>query len=80
MSPQKKEEQIDLSKLTQRELLILLNRDVEDIKNELQSIQRNEAKIMLKVNTIEVKGRVWGSLAGFVGAIVAVISERILLK
>jgi len=69
---EKKEEPIDLNKLSQRELIIVLYRDVKELKDDVKKI----AELELKVNTLETKSRVWGALTGFFAALGTIIFER----
>lgn len=80
MTSHKKEDYIDLTKLSQRELLLLMRQEIQGIKEDVHQVQAAEQKIMLKVNTLEVKSRVWGSVGGFISGIAAIIGERLLLK
>lgn len=72
------EEKIDLRNLKQRELLILLHSKVESIEKDLDQVQASNHELLLKVNTMETKSKVWGSLAGFVTFIVTLLIEKLL--
>lgn len=60
-----KDEPIDLNKLTQRELLILCTRDVQETKAEVKELKKELEDLRLKVNTLETKSKVQGGVVGF---------------
>jgi hypothetical protein len=68
----KKEEPIDLNKLSQRELLILCVRDVQELKEK----DKEREKLAMQVNTLETKIKVWGAIAGFVSGGLIIIFEH----
>lgn len=70
-------ELIDLNKLTQRELLILVATDVRELKVEVEEIKKREAAMALKVNELETRSKVWAGVVGFFAAIVTVLVERL---
>jgi len=74
---EKKEELIDLNRLSQRELLILMHAKVEAIEKTIEQINEREQQMALKVNSLETKSRMWGSIAGFGSAIIAILIERL---
>lgn len=59
---------IDLNKLTQRELLIRLYDKVQRIEETQEEMDERGQKMALKVNSLEVKSKVWGAIAGFLSA------------
>lgn len=67
------EERIDLRNLKQRELLILLHSKVEDMTKDLDQVKDCNQQLLLKVNTMETKSKVWGSIAGLASAIATVL-------
>lgn len=67
------EEKIDLRNLKQRELLILVHSKVESIEKKTEHLEQSNQQLLLKVNTIETKSKVWGSLAGIVSALLTVL-------
>jgi hypothetical protein len=67
---------IDLKKLTQRELLILVHNKVEILEKKGEKAEESHEKMLLKVNTLETKSKVWGGLIGFITAIITIIIER----
>ncbi|NOS94544.1 MAG: hypothetical protein HOP30_21750 [Cyclobacteriaceae bacterium] len=71
-----KEEPIDLNKLTQRELLIMLHSDVKELKENQKEARKEHQVMELKLNTLETKAKVWGGFTGFLAAIGTVIFER----
>jgi hypothetical protein len=68
----KDEEPIDLNKLSQRELLILLHSDVKELKEDMKSVRELE----IKVSNIETKNKVWAGLVGFFTALATIFFER----
>jgi len=77
MSTQEREK-INLNELSERELLILLNRQVGDLERKCERIDEVNQKLMLKVNTLETKSRVWGAVAAFITTIITLLLEKIL--
>lgn len=75
---EKKDELIDLNKLSQRELLIVMHNDVKDLKKEMHQMGSEMAELKLKVNTLETKSKVWGSVTGFLSALGTLFLERLL--
>lgn len=71
------EEKIDLKNLKQRELLILVHSKVESIEKDLDHVKQSNQQLLLKVNTMETKSKVWGSIAGFIAFIVTLLIEKI---
>jgi hypothetical protein len=73
-------ELIDLNKLTPRELLILVHNKVVMLEKKSEKAEDAHQEMLMKVNSLETKSKVWGSVSGFVGgiltAIIAVIIER----
>lgn len=63
------DEYIDLNKLTQRELLILLAKDVKYLKQNFNELDDTSQEMVLKINSLEVKSKVWGAIAGFISAL-----------
>lgn len=80
MAEDKKEDLIDLDKLSQRELLIICARDVKELKSELATVKSEQHNMALKVNTMETKSKVWGSVAGFITGLLAVAGEKLLIR
>lgn len=72
------EKKIDLHNLTQRELLIVVARDLKQLKRDFEDLQEEHHKMALKVNELETRSKLWGAIAGFVTAIIATIGERFL--
>lgn len=65
------EESIDLNKLKPRELLILLHKDVKEMKREQEKRTEWEQTMALKVNTLETKNRIWSGVVGFFSGLVS---------
>jgi hypothetical protein len=70
------EDLIDLNKLSQRELLIVVHNKVQGLEKKSEKAEEAHEKMLLKVNTLETKSKVWGSLGGLITAIIAIIIER----
>lgn len=73
---EKKEELIDLSKVSHRELLIMLHKDVKELKVNAKENNAQHHTMELKLNTLETKAKFWGGFAGFFSAIGALFIER----
>ncbi len=67
---------IDLNKLTQRELLILVATDVRELKVEVEEIKKRETAMALKVNELDTRSKVWAGVVGFFAAIITIVAER----
>lgn len=80
MAPEKKDERIDLNNLKQRELLILVANNVERLEERSEKVETCVQDLLIKVNTLETKskigGSVWGSIAGLVTAVITIIIEK----
>jgi hypothetical protein len=59
-----KDDKINLDELSQRELLILLHNNVKDLKDDVKEMKVREAEMALKINSLEAKSKVWGSIGG----------------
>jgi DeoR/GlpR family transcriptional regulator of sugar metabolism len=70
----------DLNKLTERELLILVNYQVQQLEDKMQEQEEQIQTLMIKVNTIEAKAKVWGSITGLFTGLAAIIGERFLMR
>lgn len=70
-----REEYIDLKKLKQRELLILLHNKVENLEKSNDEIVKSNQQLILKVNTMETKSKVWGGIAGAFSFVLGLIIE-----
>lgn len=73
-----KEEPIDLKRLSQRELLIVVATKVEELKTQNDELEKGQNRLSLKVNAIETRSSVWGSVGGFFTALAVVLTERFL--
>ena len=75
-----KEDVIDLNKLSQRELLILIYHDVKELKKEVNGIKDREITMALKVNELETKSKLTGGIVGFfsglISGVIAGIASR----
>lgn len=68
------EELIDLNKLSQRELIILLHSDVKELKDEVKELKDTQNTMAIELNTMKTKSTMWGAVAGtVVGIGIAVI-------
>lgn len=71
------EEKIDLKNLKQRELLILVHSKVESIEKKTQQLEDSNQRLLLKVNTMETKSKVWGSIGGLGAFFFSLIAEKL---
>lgn len=69
MSDQERDN-IDLQKLSQRELLIVTHRKVNEIANSLEKISERQSKHEVRISLVEQRVMLWGALFGAVAAIV----------
>jgi len=74
----KNEELIDLNKLTQRELLILLHQDVKELKEGQKEGKEEIQELKIQVNSLETKSKVWGGVIGFFTAIGTIFFEKLI--
>jgi len=72
------EEYIELNKLKPRELLILLHKNGEDIKAEIEKLKASNQDLVIKVNQLETKSKVWGGVVGFFASLSALVMEKML--
>jgi hypothetical protein len=72
------EEPIDLDSLKPRELLIVLAKDVREMKSDMRKMEKAKQEIHLKVNTLETKSKVNGGFAGFFAGLATIILERLI--
>jgi hypothetical protein len=75
---EKEEEPINLDNLSQRELLIVLARDVRDMKKDMHKMEQAQQEIQMKVNTLETKSKVNGALMGFLAGLGSVLIDRLI--
>ena len=59
------EEPIDLSRLSQRELLILCARDIQELKKDFADMKTEQNKMKEDLITSKAHNKVWGSVIGF---------------
>jgi hypothetical protein len=71
------EDRIDLKNLKQRELLILVHSKVEEMDKKIEKLESSNQSLILKVNTMETKAKVWGSLGGIITFIISIIVEKL---
>jgi hypothetical protein len=77
---EKEEAKINLHELSQRELLIVVARDLKQLKTDFKELQKENHEMTLKITAQETRSKVWGGIAGFAAAITAAIAERLLNK
>ena len=65
--------QIDMSKLTQRELLILLNQQVKEMSDKLNSVADDHVKLRERVSNIETRHKVVSAVWGVASVCVSII-------
>lgn len=64
---------IDMSKLTQRELLILLNQQVKEMSDKLNSVADDHVKLRERVSNIETRHKVVSAVWGVASVCVSII-------
>lgn len=80
-------EKINLNELTERELLILTAKQVSDLEDHvdclkkshldmLKSHQESHQDMLLKVNTLETKSKVWGGVAALITTAITLLIEK----
>lgn len=79
MSEERKE-LIDLNKLSERELLILLNHKVQGLDERVEHMEDGQQEMALKINSMESKSKVWAGIVGFFTGLFALILERLINK
>ncbi len=81
MTPQKQNEYIDMNKLTQRELLILLNNQVKNLDKKVEEISETQKQSIERITEVEskikVQSAVWGAVSGIFTGIVFLIIKAI---
>lgn len=60
-SSRDREEPIDIGKLTQRELLITLVRDMDTVKKDIEQKSATDLKIHLRLATLEMKVKMYAA-------------------
>ncbi len=63
-------ENIDLQKLSQRELLIVTHNKVNDIADSLGKLAEEQTKHEVRISLVESKVMVWGAVFGIIGSAV----------
>lgn len=64
---------IDLTKLSQRELLIVTHQKVNEIAEAVDTISKQQAKHEVRISLVEQRVMMWGAVFGSVSAIVTSI-------
>jgi hypothetical protein len=75
---EQEEEPIDLDSLKPRELLIVLAKDVREMKGDMRKMEKSQQDIQLKVNTLETKSKINGGFAGFFAGLLTILLERLI--
>lgn len=72
------QENIDLQKLTQRELLVITYKKVEELSTSVKDLHIEQAKHEVRISLMEQKVMMWGALfGGTAGLITAIIAALI---
>jgi hypothetical protein len=72
------QENIDLQKLSQRELLVITYKEVEKLGSSVRDLHIEQAKHEVRISLMEQKVMIWGALfGGAAGLITAIISALI---
>lgn len=67
-----------MGKLTQKELLILVNAKVSSIDQRLSMYEKDHADLKLRMRELEVKFKIWAVIAGFVAGSVVSIAMKLI--
>lgn len=62
-------ETIDMNKLTQKELLILLNVKVEDLSSKLEKVTKEHTDLLIRVSNIETRCKVYSTVFSIASSI-----------
>lgn len=77
MSPAK--DIVDMSKLTQRELLILLNANVQRLNNTVECLSQNNTDLATRITKVETRAKTISATWGVASVIIATIINSIKL-
>lgn len=72
------QDNIDLQKLSQRELLIVTHKKVDDIARSVEKISELQAKHEVRISLVEQRVMMWGALFGAVAGIIIQIVASII--
>lgn len=72
------QENIDLQKLSQRELLIVTHRKVSEIADLVEKLAERQAKQEIRISLIEQKVMFWGALFGSIAGLITTIIAAII--
>lgn len=66
---QEQQDKVDMGSLTQKELLILLNHQVTEIKTRITIYETDSLALKLKMNELETKMKLWAAIIAFVSGV-----------
>lgn len=69
---------IDFNRLTERELLILLAKDVKELKATAEELETEVQSLKIEVNTLKTMSKLSGGVFGFIAAVAAIIIEGLI--
>lgn len=72
------QENIDLQKLSQRELIVITYMKVKELTESVKSLHIEQAKHEVRISLIEQKVMLWGALFGGVSGLVTAIIAAII--
>jgi|GEM_PF-2501280 len=61
-------DKVDMSSLTQKELLILINHQVMQLYQRLTTYDKDNLELKLKVNVLETKMKLWAAVIGLLSS------------
>lgn len=73
-------ETIDMNKLTQKELLILLNSKVLDMSQTLNKLTGDYTNLLVRVSNIETRAKTWSALIAVLSSAITSAIISYLLK
>jgi hypothetical protein len=71
---------IDLNKLSHRDLLLLLHSDVKELKTGMEKVRDKQSNTELKVNSLETKSTIGGSIGGFLAGFAITLIDKFITR
>lgn len=75
-----KDNSVDLQKLSQKELLIVTYRKVDELSITVKEINEKQGDHEVRISLVEQRVKLWGAAFGSVSAIITEIIIKLLLK
>ncbi|MCT4613593.1 MAG: hypothetical protein N4A49_01810 [Marinifilaceae bacterium] len=66
-------QEIDLNRLTQRELLVILNSKVLEMNHKMDKLSGSYTDLLVRVSNIETKTKVWSGVIAFLSSLLTSI-------